>query len=200
MDSFNEFSYLLWGFDFGTQFALLIGEQEIHTRNNKKGFTLIELLIVIGIIAVITAIALPSLFRARRTSNETAALATIKQFSTGAFTYSSDNAEGQYWSMWTPANNFSPYFNHVPVKSGYRFYYYSSWDRYHFIYLAIPISTSTGTKAFYVDEAFALWVADMGEEIPDYSGSHIDWTIPPGVMLEDGSTRLELGEYLMDRK
>jgi prepilin-type N-terminal cleavage/methylation domain-containing protein len=46
----------------------------------ERGFTLIELLIVVAIIALIGAIAVPSMLRSRMTANETAAVAACKAF------------------------------------------------------------------------------------------------------------------------
>ena len=53
----------------------------------EKGFSLIELLIVVAIILVIAAIAIPSLLQARISANESSAAASVRQISTAQTTY-----------------------------------------------------------------------------------------------------------------
>jgi type IV pilus assembly protein PilA len=66
-----------------------------ETMNRKqKGFSLIELLIVVAIILIIAAIAIPNLLRSRMAANEASAVGSLRTVNTAAVTFSSVYGDG----------------------------------------------------------------------------------------------------------
>src|ERR1051326_1607566 len=69
------------------------------------GFTLVELLVVIGIIAIMIAILVPTLSRARASARQTICLSNLKQVTTAFLMYVHDNGKGKTMAVYNSSWN-----------------------------------------------------------------------------------------------
>jgi len=146
-------------------------------RNKQKGFSLIELLIVVAIILIIAAIAIPNLLRSKMAANEASAVGSLRTVNTSAVEYSTTYGIGYPTSLASLGTSGAATSASADLidsvlaggtKSGYVFAYTAgtadasgSIDTYTLT--ATPVQTGvTGQRMFFTDQSGVIRADSAG--------------------------------------
>ena len=137
-----------------------------YHSHDAKGFTLVEIMIVVAIIALIAAVAIPNMLRARHNAGETAAIASVRTLVSAFESWRANQTPLSYPAALTDLSGATPpYIDTVlssGTKQGYNFTY-TQGSANTYTLTAVPVDSGvTGTRGFFVDESGVIRVAASG--------------------------------------
>ena len=122
---------------------------------NKKAFSLVEIMIVVAIIALLAAIAIPNLLRAKISANDALAKSTLRTLSTAAETYATTNQgtyPGDIASLTSPATGPAYVNKNYCDENVSGFDYTCDFNTDSYVFTATPTIVGTsGTKVVTIE-------------------------------------------------
>jgi len=143
-------------------------------RKRQQGFSLIELLIVVAIILVIAAIAIPNFLHSKMAANQASAVGSMRSLNTALVSYNTTYGIfpaaltnlGPIASGGTPSSTSADLIDAVlaaGIKSGYTFVYSAGASDESYSLTATPVAAATsGQNMYFTDQSGVIRVDTSG--------------------------------------